>query len=146
MVFVGFQKLFCSLVFGGDDLDFDNVVNEFHTAVFPCALIRSVEGANGKSAESGNKFFTYLFELLRFDFFAVVISERQVNLIFLQAAREVLGRGTAEGLSFLKGIFLLLRILRCSSRTPYTLLVKHVTGVPVFASARNAFASAFSGI
>ena len=58
---------------GGDNFDFDNVVDIFNAAVFPPSLIRRGERTNGNGAEVFQKLFLNLTNSPSFDSPAVII-------------------------------------------------------------------------
>lgn len=86
-------------------------------------------GHSRKGAKHRYQFFTNLFDFLRFNFLAIVVFQRQVDLVFFHAA-EGLGRRILTMASFLKGIFLRLSIFRCSCWMPYAWRVDPVAANP----------------
>ena len=105
-------------VIAGDNFDFDDIVDKIHAAVFPGALIGRGLGTNCQGAESSDQVFTDLFEFFRFDLAAIVIFQRQVNLVLFHAARGDLGRRTLLLGTFLNAICFRLSSLMCSGVTP----------------------------
>ena len=101
-----------------DDFDFNDIVDKIHAAILPASLIRSGLGTDGECSEKSDQLLTNLFDLLSFNLRAIVIFQRQVNLILFHAAREDLGRRTLLAGNFLNGILFRLSILICSAITP----------------------------
>jgi len=71
----------------GNDFNLDDVLGEIHGAVFPSPLVRSGLRTDGPRSEDGDYLFTNLFDFLSFDFPAIVLLQRQVNLILFHPAK-----------------------------------------------------------
>ena len=103
---------------GRDHLDLNNIVEIFNAAVFPPTLIGRTQRANGDCAKSFGKFVSDAAYLCWFNWLAVVISEREIDLILSHPASRGSGRRILLASSFLRTTRLRFKNLKCSSPTP----------------------------
>jgi hypothetical protein len=92
MLLVSPEKPFSLPLRAGDDFNLDDIVDKIHAAVLLTSLIGSGWRTHSECAENSNQLFTNLFEPLSFDLRAIVVFQRQVDLILFHAARKDLGR------------------------------------------------------